>query len=227
MTLALIAVIVFLIVWGCQVGDRKAKKKEYQDKTRTNLVLEKEIYQKVEAEVSSRLNSEDIPVGELYPRLLLLFDEYGVAYCPFSFQWRGCSTREEFIAQRTEECRQDELFVAERGFEVKPKSSGRCTLYPDVSTPLEDGENPTTMDRIRHSYIITKGYTFYGNKHSVRASTLEATYRYLLSEITRKRMDELGFAFTKTGVRESEWQEQAKQTEEMERLKAQYPYLFR
>lgn len=212
MTLALIAVIVFLIVWGCQVGDRKAKKKEYQDKTRTNLVLEKEIYQKVEAEVSSQLNSESIPVGELYPRLLLLFDEYGVAYCPFSFQWRGCSTREEFIAQRTEECRQDELFVAERGFKNKP---------------LEGGDNPTTMDRIRHSYIITKGYTFYGNKHSVRASTLEATYRYLLSEITRKRMDELGFAFTKTGVRESEWQEQAKQTEEMERLKAQYPYLFR
>ena len=212
MTLALIAVIVFLIVWGCQVGDRKAKKKEYQDKTRTNLVLEKEIYQKVEAEVSSQLNSESIPVGELYPRLLLLFDEYGVAYCPFSFQWRGCSTREEFIAQRTEECRQDELFVAERGFKNKP---------------LEGGDNPTTMDRIRHSYIITKGYTFYGNKHSIRASTLEATYRYLLSEITRKRMDELGFAFTKTGVRESEWQEQAKQTEEMERLKAQYPYLFR
>ena len=212
MTLALIAVIVFLIVWGCQVGDRKAKKKEYQDKTRTNLVLEKEIYQKVEAEVSSQLNSESIPVGELYPRLLRLFDEYGVAYCPFSFQWRGCSTREEFIAQRTEECRQDELFVAERGFKNKP---------------LEGGDSPTTMDRIRHSYIITKGYTFYGNKHSVRASTLEATYRYLLSEITRKRMDELGFAFTKTGVRESEWQEQAKQTEEMERLKAQYPYLFR
>ena len=212
MTLALIAVIVFLIVWGCQVGDRKAKKKEYQDKTRTNLVLEKEIYQKVEAEVSSQLNSESIPVGELYPRLLLLFDEYGVAYCPFSFQWRGCSTREEFIAQRTEECRQDELFVAERGFKNKP---------------LEGGDSPTTMDRIRHSYIITKGYTFYGNKHSVRASTLEATYRYLLSEITLKRMDELGFAFTKTGVRESEWQEQAKQTEEMERLKAQYPYLFR
>lgn len=212
MTLALIAVIVFLIVWGCQVGDRKAKKKEYQDKTRTNLVLEKEIYQKVEAEVSSQLNSESIPVGELYPRLLLLFDEHGVAYCPFSFQWRGCSTREEFIAQRTEECRQDELFVTERGFKNKP---------------LEGGDSPTTMDRIRHSYIITKGYTFYGNKHSVRASTLEATYRYLLSEITRKRMDELGFAFTKTGVRESEWQEQAKQTEEMERLKAQYPYLFR
>lgn len=212
MTLALIAVIVFLIVWGCQVGDRKAKKKEYQDKTRTNLVLEKEIYQKVEAEVSSQLNSESIPVGELYPRLLLLFDEYGVAYCPFSFQWRGCSTREEFIAQRTEECRQDELFVADRGFKSKP---------------LEGGDSPTTMDRIRHSYIITKGYMFYGNKHSVRASTLEATYHYLLSEITRKRMDELGFAFTKTGVRESEWQEQAKQTEEMERLKAQYPYLFR
>ena len=55
MTLALIAVIVFLIVRGCQVGDRKAKKKEYQDKTRTNLVLEKEIYHKVEAEVSSQL----------------------------------------------------------------------------------------------------------------------------------------------------------------------------
>ena len=212
MTLALIAVIVFLIVWGCQVGDRKANKKEYQDKTRTNLVLEKEVYQKVETEVSSRLNSEVIPVGEIYPHLLLLFDEYGVAYCPFSFQWRGCSTREEFIAQRTEECRQDETFVAERGFKGKP---------------LEGGDKPTTMDRIRHSYIITKGYTFYGNKHSVRASTLEATYRYLLSEITRKRMDELGFAFTKTGVRESEWQEQAKQTEEMQRLKAQYPYLFR
>ena len=227
MTLALIAVIVFLIVWGCQVGDRKTKKKEYQDKTRTNLVLEKEIYQKVEAEVSSRLNSEKIPVGEIYPRLLLLFDEYGVAYCPFSFQWQGCSTREEFISQRTEECRRDELFVSERGFEVKPKSSGRYTISPDVSAPLEDSDNPTTMDRIRHSYIITNGYIFYGNKHSIRASTLEATYRYLLSEITCKRMDELGFAFTKTGVRESEWQEQAKQTKEMERLKAQYPYLFR
>lgn len=226
MTLALIAVIVFLIVWGCQVGDRKAKRKEYQDKTRTNIVLEQEIYQKAEDEISKRLNSEEIPIGEIYTRLLLLFDEYGVAYCPFDFQWRGCSTREELIAKETSECRNDELHVQEYGFQIKPKGR-KPTLFLDVTTPLENEEHPTTMDRIRHSFITADTCQFYGQKHKVRASKLEATYRYLLSEITRKRVNDLGFAFSKTGVRESEWQEQAKQRDEMELLKQKYPYLFR
>lgn len=217
MTLALIAVIVFLIMWGYQVGDRKTKKKEYQDKTRTNLVLEKEIYGKVEEEISSRLNSEEIPVGEIYPRLLQLFDEYGVAYCPFKIHWAECSTREEFIARETEECRRDELHVKQYGFK-----------YPDCDlVPMENEDIPTTMDRIRHSYILRCGYVFYGNEHSIQASKLEATYQYLLSEITHKRMDELGFAFTKTGVCESEWQEREKEQKEMEQLRAKYPYLFR
>ncbi len=215
MTLLLIAVIVFLVVRGYQVGDKKAKQKEYQDRTRTNLVLEKEIYLKVEDEITARLNATDIPIGEIYPHLLMLYDEYQVAYRPFRCQWGVHDTRESLISDKTRQCKEDELHAKKYGFKLDPK------------IPLENPEHPTVMDRIRYSYINKEAYQFYGHREYTRSSTLEAVYRGLISEITQKRMNELGYAFTQNGVRDSDWQEQAKQLEEMEHLKSKYPYLFR
>ncbi len=215
MTLLLIAVIVFLLVWGCQVGDRKAKQKEYHDRTRTNLVLEKEIYLKVEDEITARLNATDIPVGEIYSHLLILYDEYQVPYRPFHCQWGIYHTREDLISDKARQCKEDELHAKKYGFKLDPE------------IPLENPEHPTVMDRIRYSYINKEAYQFYGHREYTRSSNLEAFYRELISRITQKRMYELGYAFTQNGVRDSDWQEQAKQLEEMERLKAKYPYLFR
>lgn len=227
MTLALIAVIVFLIVWGCQVGDRKAKKKEYQDKTRTNLVLEKEIYSKVEEEISLRLNSEEIPVGEIYPRLLQLFDEYGVAYHVFNVSWGKHQSREDFIDALTEECRNEELLSQEKSQKLPCFSCTRSGGCNQCNEREKAARKRSTMDRIQCQHMRKYATKQYGKSFYTMTSRLEATYRGLLYGLTRKRMYELGYATTRDGLRESEWQEREKEQKEMEQLRAKYPYLFR
>lgn len=218
MTLALIAIIVFLIVWGCQVSDINAKKKAYRERTKTNVALQIEIRKKVEEEVQNDLREQDIPLGEVFPAILSLYDEYKVAYLPFSFQWKRYGTREDYIARTKELCQSAEFF----GFSKKYKQLDcyRCVGESCPSCEFASYPDPSDiMTRIKYSYTeedITKG----------RTPPLEIEYNGLINQIVEKRMHELGYAYSHDYKTESDWQEQEKERKEIDELRKKYPYLF-
>ncbi len=213
MTLALIAAIVFLIAWGCQVGDSKIKQAEYKRKTRINLTLENEVFNSAAKEISELLDNENIPKGNIYAKLMSYFDKFGVAYMPFKANgmWGGIkrdykyASREEMISAEDAECRL-----------LEDACSNSCEL--------------TTMERIKfkpRGSPFTFSRCIYGTSDNDIYSELELVYYELILEVTKKRMHEIGYAFSKTGIRESDWQEREKEKREMAEIKKKYPYLFR
>ncbi len=97
MTLALIAFIVFFAVWGYQVLDRKAKRREYENKTRTDIQLQSEI----ENEWKTKLAPEiDIVLPEntsIFDYIRSLYRKYDIPI----FSWIVEQEEKESWFQRT------------------------------------------------------------------------------------------------------------------------------
>lgn len=76
MTILLIVTIVFLIVWWKDSSDKKAKVKEYQENTKTNVELELQLYDKWISIIDGKLKSNNS--SDPFEFLMSLYDEYDV-----------------------------------------------------------------------------------------------------------------------------------------------------
>lgn len=242
MTLALIAVIVFLIVWVCQVGDIKAKKKEHQNKTRTCIAREKEIYLNVTGEIDARINAE-LPLTsssmEVYNLLMSYFAEYEVLYGCLDAEARNQQIQEDRmdiandvinwtvespldLIKRDARIRYLGKKISFRPYEIIPSNQKETEKHRQNIVAIYGSVEDKEKFESKYGKIEVPNVTL--PRHFSR---LFVIYRTLIFEIVKKRLYEENLCLSKDGIHESEWQEQEKKTKEMEQLRAKYPYLFR
>lgn len=94
MTLALIALIVFLCLWAAQVGEKKEQEDKYKERTKTNVALERELMKAWSDKLSPELDVVKPEFESVYDYIRTLYEKYNIPV----FHYLGASEeREKFF----------------------------------------------------------------------------------------------------------------------------------
>lgn len=213
MTLALVIVIVFLVVWAGQVITRKANRQQYKNATRTDSAQQAKSLSDWDKKISDEINSQDIPYGKLFDFIEGLYTKYNM---PFDTYVDGAMhSWDKPTSKNTPEVRaKDRAQSIESELDYQRRSArDKVFVYNNNNGSIkfnrttEEEINFTNMQRVLANYQCACYYStllFMLTKHSLAANGI------------------YGWSY---GGKESEWQEMEKYISDIDDFNKQYPWL--
>ena len=226
MTALLIAIIIALVITAYQVTNAKANENIMKKATRTNVELQKQVTQEWWDKLAPELDIV-IQDASVYHYIDTLYDKYGMPkYYYMSLPPEGVIALYEKNKLRCDEDERRDESIRLYKYDCavcKKQNTADLKYYlavKDISVLYT--RNRTVRQRIYENSLEpdTLGYR---TTNSLAKQYLE----WLIYELTQKTMYEKGFAMSRDGIHESEWQEHEKKMQQFKENKEKYPWKFR
>ena len=231
MTLALIVVIVFLVVWAYQVAGKKIAAKGYKQRTKTDLQLQTKTQTDWEQRISDEINAEDIPLGELYDRIASYYNKYNMppeSYVPCDMyayerdmrEWRQKAIAKECVNEMQ---RRYHYWQQIDGIYFFDKYKDRVKIW-DIA--YKQRVTPATYAQYSDVPPLPAEQDTQTNMERIKAvSECDARFGNLIRLLTMKSLSEQGIHAWAHG-KESDWQETERRLAEIHRREQEYPWLY-
>lgn len=232
MTLALVVLIVFLVVWFFDSAKKKDNKLKQRQKTITNVKSQDELWCKNFKEVMAVLDELDktkpLETVEVMPAIEALFDKYNVPDTRTQQEKQNATALYiKAIRSRQDPLTPDELRYPNDASVVPFCFKIFYASYPRENTPPPFLENPELLfgepDSTKKLDGIEIKYDYTG-----RAKILSEPYSLIcricnLMTIRDLRQSNFNFSWDRKG---SEWQQSAARAAQLEQDKKNYPWLY-
>lgn len=226
MTALLIAIIIALVITAYQVTNAKANENIKKKLTRTNVELQKQVTQEWWEKLAPEL---DIVISDpsVYHYIDTLYDKYGMPKYYYMFlppEGVMALYEKDKLRSDEDERRKESVRLYEYDCAVRKKQNTVDLAYylevKDISVLYT--RNRTVRQRIYENSLRPDKFG-YRTTNSLAKHYLE----WLIYELTQKTMSEKGFAMSRDGIHESEWQEHEKEMQRFKENKEKYPWKFR
>ncbi len=227
MTALLIAIIMALVITAYQVTSTKANEGIKKKATRTNVELQKQVTQEWWDKLAPELDIV-IQDASVYHYIDTLYDKYGMPkYYYMSLPPEGVMALYEKDKLKSDEYEREKesmrLYKYDCAVCKKENTAGLEYYLAVKDISVLYSRNRTVRQRIYENLLEPDTFKGYRTTNLLAKQYLE----WLVYELTQKTMSEKGFAMSRDGIHESEWQEHEKKMRQFKKNKEKYPWKFR